>query len=260
MSLAVTACVLLLIGVRTALLPVERWTGWSLFLALVFLTSYNLRKKLPLPYLLNSRTWLRAHIAVAIAALGVYVVHTGARIPNGLVEVALSILWLGTMLSGFFGLTITRSFPRRLTTRGGEAVFESIPIHIRQLKLSIESLVHESIATTGYSTVAYFYSDLYRDFFRAPANRARHIFGLDPPLDRVLHQIADKARYVNDQERRYLEAMGEHIRAKDALDFQYSLQWLLKTWLFTHIALTYATILVVILHIALVYTFGGVSL
>ncbi len=44
-------------------------SGWVLLAVMLFLASYNLRKKLTYPPLLTSATWLRLHVYVGVASI-----------------------------------------------------------------------------------------------------------------------------------------------------------------------------------------------
>ena len=47
------------------------------------------------------------------------------------------------------------------------------------------------------------------------------------------------------------------VRQKDGLDYHYSLQLILKLWLFVHIPLTYSLLLWTLAHIVLVFAYSG---
>ncbi len=64
-------------------------------------------------------------------------------------------------------------------------------------------------------------------------------------------------QYLNKEGREILDEIEWRVIAKDNLDHQHALQWLLKCWLFVHIPLTYSLILIAVAHAVLVYAFGG---
>ena len=77
------------------------------------------------------------------------------------------------------------------------------------------------------------------------------------PSNRILNRIKELNRYLNDQEKLVLEQIAALVRQKDGLDYHYSLQLVLKTWLFVHIPLTYSLLLFTLVHIVLVFAFSG---
>ena len=69
--------------------------------------------------------------------------------------------------------------------------------------------------------------------------------------------VQSQRRYLNAEGREILDEIEWRVVAKNNLDRQFALQWLLKGWLFVHIPLTYSLILVAVVHAVLVYAFGG---
>src|SRR5688572_14315422 len=106
---------------RYAFLPRAAYlTGWTLLAFMLVLTLYNGRKKIPFLPLLKSKTWLQFHIYAGYFTFLLFLGHVRMRFPTGWFEITLASLYVLVMLSGILGLFISRSFPKRLTTRGGE--------------------------------------------------------------------------------------------------------------------------------------------
>jgi hypothetical protein len=67
-------------------------------------------------------------------------------------------------------------------------------------------------------------------------------------------------RYLSEQEQTGCERLFGLLRRKDDLDFQSARQNALKLWLFAHIGLTYALVVLALLHWLLAHAFqGGVA-
>ena len=62
---------------------------------------------------------------------------------------------------------------------------------------------------------------------------------------------------LSDQEQAACERLFALVRRKDDLDFHEARQRLLKLWLFVHIGLTYALVLLALLHGLLAHAFRG---
>ena len=73
----------------------------------------------------------------------------------------------------------------------------------------------------------------------------------------LLSEMSDLRRFLTDQEQGACEELYALVRRKDDLDFHESRQKLLKTWLFAHIALTYALVTLALLHAVLAHAFHG---
>ena len=64
----------------------------------------------------------------------------------------------------------------------------------------------------------------------------------------LMREMQDLRRYLSDQEQAACERLFALVRRKDDLDFHEARQKLLKLWLFVHIGLTYALVLLALLH------------
>lgn len=232
-------------------------SGWALFAVILLLTIYNGRKKLPFLPLLSSEAWLQFHIYAGLLTGVLFVVHVSYRIPTGWFQGVLAWLYLLVMASGFFGLFVSRAIPKRLTTRGGEVLFERIPAIRRQLQEQTEALALQSVSEVKSSTIADFYLRELKDFFEGPKNFNAHLFEIRSPLNGLLNKISDVKRYLNEQERATMDRIATLVRQKDGLDYHYALQLMVKLWLFVHIPLTYSLLLFTLAHIVLVFAFSG---
>jgi hypothetical protein len=232
-------------------------TGWALFAVILALTFYNARKKLPFLPLFPSETWLQFHIYAGLITGALFAVHVSYHWPTGWFEGVLAWLYTLAMLSGFYGLFLSRTIPKRLTTRGGEVLFESISAIRRALADRAEALALKSVAEAKSTTIADFYARELKDFFDGTRNLTLHFFEVRSPLQGLLNQISDLNRYLSPPERATLGEIADLVRQKDGLDYHYSLQRALKLWLFTHIPLTYALLLWTLAHIVIVSAFSG---
>ncbi|MGA2540958.1 MAG: hypothetical protein ABSG78_05285 [Verrucomicrobiota bacterium] len=232
-------------------------TGWALLAVILLLAIYNARKKLPFLPLLSSEAWLQFHIYAGLLTGVLFAVHVSYKIPAGWFQGVLAWLYLLVMASGFFGLFLSRTIPRRLTTRGGEVLFERIPSIRRQIQEQAEQLALQSAGESKSDTIAGFYLRELKDFFNGSKNRLSHWSEDGSPLNHILTKISDVQRYLNEQERATLEKIAVLVRQKDALDYHYAQQFLLKAWLFVHIPLTYSLLLFAVVHIILVFAYSG---
>jgi len=232
-------------------------SGWTLFAVMLALTFFNARKKIPFLPLLSSETWLQFHIYAGLLTSVLFAVHVSYRVPTGWFEVTLATLYLLVMLSGFFGLFVSRAFPKQLTTRGDEVMFERIPGLRRQLQERVETLALASVGDVKSTTIADFYVRELKGFFDGTRNLLPHLLEIRTPLNRLLNKISDLNRYLNEAERATMTEIAALVRRKDSLDYHYALQLVLKLWLFVHIPLTYSLLLFTLAHIVLVFAFSG---
>jgi uncharacterized integral membrane protein len=236
-----------------------RLSGWSLLGVCLFLFMYNGRKKLPAPPLGTSRQWLNLHLIIGILSLVIFLFHIQFRIPNGFFEVTLGLIFLSIFISGVLGIAMSRGFARRLRTHGQEVIFEQIPTLRSGLAQQADDLMLESTVNTKSQVVMDYYTSTLRPFFKTSQHFWAHLFDSRRPLVQLRHGIRDLRRYTDDSETEYLNKLEELVELKNGLDYHYALQKTLKGWLFFHIPLSIALLLLTVVHLALVLSFSGAS-
>ncbi len=232
-------------------------SGWCLLILMLVLTAYNGRKKLPFLPLATSRNWLQFHIYAGLLTIALFLAHVSFRVPNGWFEGTLAWLYILVTGSGIVGVALSRILPHRLTTRGGEVLYERIPAIRRSLQERAETLALKSIPEVQSSTIADFYVRDLKEFFEGARNFWMHLFEIRRPVNSLLSKISELNRYSNDKEREKLDELANLVRQKDGLDYHYATQSMLKTWLFVHIPLTYSLLLFSFVHLVLVFAFSG---
>lgn len=254
---AVVVALLLATLSATALRDTARLSGWVLLVLVFFLASYNVRKKLPFLPLGSSAAWLQFHIYTGLLTAALFGIHIGWRVPGGVFESVLALLYTCTFASGVFGLIVSRSFARRLTTRGREVLFERISIYRKRLQSEVEEIVLQCLTETESTAIPQFYSDRLKPFFSTPRNFWQHLLQSNRPRHVLLAEINAYDRYLNPTERQTMSEIAGHVKTKDDLDYQYALQAALKYWLFAHVPLTYALLVFAVFHMFLVHAFSG---
>jgi hypothetical protein len=236
---------------------IDYLTGWVLLAVILLLTLYNARKRVPFLPALSSQSWLQFHIYAGLLTGVLFVVHVGYRIPTGWFQGVLAWIYLLVMASGFFGLFISRKIPKRLTTFGGEVLFERIGSIRTQLKEQAQKLALQSVGQSKSGTIADFYLRELNWFFDGVKNLPEHLMEVHSPVNRLLTRISEVNRYLNQEERATMEEITRLVRQKNGLDYHYAHQLLLKTWLFVHIPLTYALLLFTLAHVIIVFAYSG---
>jgi hypothetical protein len=232
-------------------------SGYLLIAAVLFLALYNVRKKLPFLPLGSSAAWLQWHIYVGLGSVGLFVLHSGIRWPTGVLNSTLAAFYLATTASGLIGLYLTRTIPAQLARVGIEVIYERIPALQHQVRRQAGQLVLESVAASGWTTLADFYTARLYEYFHRPRG-SRYFFRPTTALRRsLMHDLQDFRRYLSDHEQAACERLFALVRRKDDLDFHEARQKLLKTWLFVHIGLTYGLVILALLHGLLALAFRG---
>lgn len=224
-------------------------SGWALFLMILGLAAYQLRKRLPFLPLGKAANWLQLHIYTGLLTGCLFLIHVSFQIPNGTLESILAVLYLLVFFSGVGGLILSRTIPTRLASRGEEVLFERIPVFIRKLRDDVEALVFAAIAATDTTAIPDLYQQHLKTFFDGPRHALPHLLHSGHPVGLLLDEVHATQRFVNEEEKVILEQIAESVQAKDDLDYQFALQGLLKLWLFVHVPLTYSLIIIAVCHL-----------
>ena len=237
---------------RTALV-----SGWVLFALVAVLASYNLRKRISFLPLGSSSTWLQIHVFLGLLSIAVFGTHVGWRVPNGYLEVGLAFAYLVVAASGMIGLWISRVFPRRLSERGEEVFYARIPRVLRRIQVAAAREVLACLTETESTAIPEFYSEELRTFFERHRYFWQHMIRSQRGELELIRKMELHGRYLNEQEKQAMNSLAEYVRVKSDLDFHFSHQLVLKVWLFIHVPLTYALVVMAIFHVLIVYAFSG---
>jgi hypothetical protein len=232
-------------------------TGYLMLAAVGFLALYNVRKKLPFLPLGSSAAWLQWHLYVGMGSIGVFATHAGMSVPNGILEATLASVYGLTVSSGLLGFYLTRTIPPQLARIGQQVIYERIPALRREVWRRADEVVMQSVTASGAVTLAEFYARRLHDFFARPRRLAYQLRPSTVERKAILGEMQDVRRYLSDQEQGACEELFSLVRRKDDLDFHEARQKLLKTWLFAHIGLTYALVLLALLHALVAHAFRG---
>lgn len=251
--LATVLLTVLTVILDAAFISVRGMHGWILAGMIVFLSCYQLRKRLTMLPLGTSALWLQMHIYIGIATLPIFILHTDGRLPRGPIEIFILACYVIVFLSGVGGLILSRAIPPRLRNRGGEALFERIPGYVREISVRAEKSVS---GTSEKSVIRDLFGSQLRPWFERPCNFWRHVIHSRKHCVLLLEAVRDASRFAGEDEKPLLAELAELIQQKDNLDYQYAMQSILKYWLFLHVPLTWALIVMTVFHasIALMYS------
>ncbi len=231
-------------------------TGYALLAALLFLTLYNTRKKLPMVPLGRAATWLTLHVIVGVSSLVLYWLHTGSLWPLGFADRVLAALFLLVCASGILGYGLQLAIPRRLTQRGSEIIYERIPAEIARLREASEHEVLAAADASGHDTLGRYYVRTLAWYFARPRFMASHMLGSERPRFWLHGRIETIGQFLSPAEQPHLERLAELARAKTAVDAQYALQTLLKGWTMFHVPLAAAMLAFAAWHVVLVHVYA----
>jgi hypothetical protein len=213
----------------------------------------------------SAKRWRAIHIFVGYLLVAAFLSHTDFSLPDSGFEWA---LWTGFMLvtlSGILGTYLAWSLKGK---RWMDEVVGYDRIPTRRAELARE--IHAAVAKTDSAAAAIalpgaphdaWIMDLYtnhlRDFFQGQRNFAAHLIGSERAVKRLIEEIDNLSPYVDQQSQEKLAAIKSMVVEKDRLDFARVYLGLSKRWLFVHVPVTYALVVLIVLHVLVAYSFSS---
>jgi hypothetical protein len=245
--------------------------------ALIFLFSsaLGIRKKKRLWRIGNVQMWLRAHLWLSFFTIPLICFHSGFNM-GGPHTSWLMVIYSMVMGSGFFGVAMQHFLPRVMKERlSAEVVYEQIP-HLRELifeeALKLRSEVREierevkgrvaavegipqleSAEDTSAQIIGDFLDEECLPYLRAGRRRARRRQLGDRRTSDDLFRLLK----VNSSEklRARVEDMQQWCNDRRNMDLQVRLHHWLHGWLFLHVPLSFALLVMTAWHIYIALLF-----
>jgi hypothetical protein len=239
--------------------------GWVLAGGMILQLCFHIAVKTAGLSPKSAMRWRKFHIFLGYVLIAAFISHSDFSLPDTGFEWALWASFVLVALSGIFGTYLAWSLKakRGIDERVG---YERIPI--RRAELARD--VHAAVAKTDPTAAAIalpappydaWIMDLYtthlRDFFQGERNFTAHLVGSQRPLKRLTDEIDNLSRYVDQQSQEKLAAIRNLVVEKDRLDFARVYLGLTKGWLFVHVPVTYALLVLSVLHVLVVYAFSA---
>jgi hypothetical protein len=209
--------------------------------------------------------WRKFHIFMGYLLIAAFISHSDFSLPDTGFEWALWVGFVLVTLSGIFGTYLGWSLRVRhaIDERIG---YDRIPIRRAELARDVHAAVARTDLTTtaiALPTPAYdawiveLYTTHLREFFQGERNFAAHLIGSQRPLRRLTDEIDNLASYVDKPSQEKLAFIKNLVVEKDRLDFARVYLGLTKGWLFVHVPVTYALIVLTVMHVLVVYAFSS---
>ncbi|MFZ1103125.1 MAG: hypothetical protein WAN86_09855 [Hyphomicrobiaceae bacterium] len=208
--------------------------------------------------------WRKIHIFLGYLLIAVFIFHSDFSLPDTGFEWALWASFVLVTLSGIFGTYLAWSLHKWSIDE--YISYDRVPTRRAELARDVQAAVAKAdpaaaaIALPAPPHDAWI-MDLYathlRDFFQGQRNFTAHLIGSQRPLKRLSDEIDNLSRYVDPRSQEKLAAIKNLVIEKDRLDFARVYLGLAKGWLFVHVPVTYALIVLTVLHVLVVYAFSS---
>ena len=222
-----TLAALLMVGV--ALLGVRRR-----------MTKFALKARLG-----NAQTWLQFHLYGGALCMLLTFMHTGFRQPHGVLTWWLWFLSIWVTVSGFLGVILQKWIPRLLTSGLAiEVVYERIPELIAEISEKVNALVANCT-----EPVKDFYQKNLAMALVTPRPRLIYCIDITGGIQARLKQFDYLRGFLPVTEKEKLGALEAFYKTKLEIDAHYTLQRILRLWLYTHVPASLILLVLLGLHL-----------
>src|SRR5262245_20387854 len=238
--------------------------GWMLAVGMSLQLAFHIAIKTASLSPKSTARWRKIHIFVGYLLIAAFISHSDFSLPDTGFEWALWAAFVLVTLSGIFGTYLAWSLQAKqgIDERMG---YDRIPIRRAELARDVYAIARIDLPAAEIALPATPYDawimDLYtnhlRDFFEGQRNFIAHLIGSRRPLKRLTDEIDALSPYVDKQSQQKLAVIKNLVVEKDWLDFAHVYLGLSKGWLFVHVPVTYALIVLSVLHIVVVYSFSS---
>jgi hypothetical protein len=213
------------------------YSGTTLLFCLFTLMLLGLRKRLIVLPLWPVKTWVQIHIYTGLFACAAFVVHVPAIFASGRLEGPLSWLFILVSLSGFYGVYISRSAPKRLSSVSIEPRYDRIPWHRDQIALAAQKTIAELKDSPDREILRSLYTNALKPYFDSPLPLRYLLHPSSMRRRRLIQTVVENHRYLDQSVLAAANRLSSLVRHRDDLDFQHAIQFRLRTWVTFHSAI-----------------------
>lgn len=255
---ATFASLYLLVRADSMLINPAMISGWILFGSFLFLCAYGFRKKVPFLPIGKTTTWLQLHLGFGGISAWLFLEHVGYRMPTGIFETQLYILYGLLLLSGFFGWIVMRSLPESLRKDGREANQLRIPDELFAMTKECDDWIAGLESGELNAEMASSYFEVIRPYLSSGCgfipSRIHPEFGVPRSLVSRLQDYESPTVLFSSEQ---FLPVHRIVQEKAKLDLHGIRQRWMRGWLFVHLPITGVMFLMIVLHIVLVVAFSA---
>jgi len=206
--------------------------AFGIFASLAFLFEMLYPSRRPKAWPLgNARHWIQAHVYVGVLAMVAVIVHAGFTWPHGAMGWALFLLSLWVTASGLLGVWLQKWIPAALAEGlRVEALYERIP---DLLEKNLEEA--DALMADASDVLDRFYQKDVRTPLSRLAPSWAFLLDVRGGQERALEPFRRMTGFVDAAEKGKVEDLMSLYTEKMELDAHYSLQGILRSWLWLHV-------------------------
>jgi hypothetical protein len=193
----------------------------------------------------SSYQWLRFHIYGGLLFMILVCMHTGFKLPSGTLNWWLWLSAIGVTVSGLLGAALQKWIPSVLSSGlATEVVYERIPQLCDEIRDRAEKLV-----AGGSEPLSDFYRLELSPRLATPARSTLYFLDISGGLASQLRVFEYVRKFLPSEELAKFNELLSLYRAKLELDAHFTLQWVLRGWLYSHLPLSLLLFALVLLHL-----------
>jgi hypothetical protein len=193
----------------------------------------------------NAQAWLQFHLYGGALCLLLTLMHTGFRQPHGVLTWWLWFLSIGVTVSGLFGVILQKWIPRLLTSGLAiEVVYERIPELINEISEKVNTLIE-----TCAEPVKDFYQKKLVMALATPRPRLIYCIDITGGIQSRLKQFDYLRGFLPSEEKEKLSRLETFYKTKLEIDAHYTLQRIMRLWLYTHVPASLVLLVLLAIHL-----------
>lgn len=260
LALAITVSLIVLVWVASRLESVRlgspaMLTGWTVLACVVGLMMIGVRRRLPFLPLGNVSAWTQTHLYLGIFTAAVYVFHVPHLFASGVFEGALSMLFLTAAASGFYGIFVSRTLPKRLTAVETQVRFDRVKWHRKAIHDTAEQIVQNLVEPTARELLQSLYQRNLQAYFASGPSPRYVLFPSSHRRREMMSVLNELDRYLEQEGRHAAGQFAALVRRRDELDYQFALQLRLRSWLVFHLFVSVLLMAASLIHAVMVLRF-----
>lgn len=239
--------------------------GWLLASGMILQIYFHIAVKTATLSPRSIARWRAVHIFTGYILIAAFLSHANLTLPDTAFEWALWMAFWLIAVSGVFGTYLSWSLKSKHGIAPGFN-FDRIPIRREEIAHEVNTAVTKSpqpahdlpLPDLPYDIwILDLYANHLRGFLEAPRHFTAHLLGAPNPAQRLIDEIDMLARFVDPSRQEKLAAIKELVIEKDRLDAARAVLITTRGWQFIHVPVTYAIIVLSVLHVVIVYAYAS---
>ncbi|NUO80011.1 hypothetical protein HUU05_08035 [candidate division KSB1 bacterium] len=204
------------------------------------LTKISLKHRLG-----KAQSWLQFHLYGGALCLLLVFMHTGFRVPHGVLTWWLWLLSIWVTVSGIFGVFLQKWIPKLLASGlAMEVLYERIPELVVEIRERANALMQDAT-----DTLQEFYRNHVAYAFATPQARLIYYVDITGGVQARLKRFEYVRGLLTSEEKDKLHQLEACYKAKLEIDAHYTLQRALRWWTLLHVPASLVLLALLGLHV-----------